>query len=98
VSHFLPIILIKTKRVVKLRLVDYLSTNNRLNSFQSAYLKLHSTETTFLSVHNHIIRAMSHQQVTCLTLLDLPAAFDTIDNSTLLSFLLLFSPESNLVY
>jgi len=35
--------------VVKLRLADYLSTNNLLNSFQSAYIKHHSTETTLLS-------------------------------------------------
>ena len=73
-----------TERIVKLRLVDYLSTNNLINSFQSAYIKHHSTETTLLSVHDHIIQAMSHQQVTCLTLLDLPAAFDTIDHSILL--------------
>jgi len=33
---------------------------------------------------DHIIKAMSHQQVTCLTLLDLSAAFDTIDYSILL--------------
>ena len=73
-----------TERIVKLRLVDHLSTNNLLNSFQSAYIKHHSTETTLLSVHDHIINAMSHQQVTCLTLLDLSAAFDTIDHSILL--------------
>jgi hypothetical protein len=70
--------------VVKLRLTDYLSTNNLLNPFQSAYIKHHSTETTLLSVHDHIIKAMSHQQVTCLTLLDLSAAFDTIDHTILL--------------
>jgi len=73
-----------TKRVVKLRLADYLSTNNLVNSIQSAYIKNHSTENTFLSVHHHIIKAMSRQQVTCLTLLDLSAAFDTIDHSILL--------------
>jgi len=68
-----------TERVVKLHLADYLSTSNLLNSFQSAYIKHHSTETTLPSVHDHIIKAMIHQQVTCLTLLDLSAAFDTID-------------------
>jgi len=77
-----------TKRVVKLRLVDYLSTTNLLNSFQSAFIKHHSTETTLLSVHDPIIKAMSHQQVTCLTLLDLFADFDTIDHSILLKRLL----------
>jgi len=44
-----------TERVVKLRLVHYLSTNNLLGSFQSAYIKHHSTETTLLSVPDHII-------------------------------------------
>ena len=53
---------------------------------QSAYIKCHSTETTLLSVHDHLIKAMSLQQVqvTCLTLLDLSAAFDTTDHSILL--------------
>jgi len=73
-----------TERVVKLRHVDYLSINNLLNSFQSAHIKHHSIETTLLSVHDHIIKVMNHQQhVTCLTLLDF-AAFDTIDHSIFL--------------
>ena len=76
-----------TERVVKLHLTEYLSGNNLLNSFQSAYIKHHSTETTLLSVHDHIIQAMGRQQVTCLTLLDLSAAFDTIDHLILLECL-----------
>ena len=73
-----------TERIVKNRLMDHLSSYKLLNSFQSAYLKSHSTETALLSVHYHIIRAMSLQQITCLCLLDLSAAFDTIDHSILI--------------
>jgi len=61
----------------EIRLVYDLYTNNLLNFFQSAYIKHHSTETDLHSVHDHIIKAMSHQQVTCLTILDLSSAFDT---------------------
>ena len=55
-----------------------------MNSFQSAYTKFNSTETTLLAVRDHIIRAMSQQQVTGLCPLDLSAAFDTIDHTILL--------------
>jgi len=72
--------------VVKLHLVDYLFTNNLHNVFQSACIKLHSTETTLLSVHDHI-KATSHHKVACLALLDLSAAFDTIDHYILLEHL-----------
>jgi hypothetical protein len=47
-----------TERIVKHRLMNHLSENNLLNSFQSAYVKSHSTETTLLSVHDYIIRAI----------------------------------------
>ena len=65
-------------------MIEFLTSNNLLNSFQSAYTKYHSTETTLLAVHDHTIRAISQQQVTCLTLLDLSSAFDTIDHAILL--------------
>ena len=52
-----------------------------LNKF--AYTKYHSTETTLLSLHDHLIAEISDWQVSCLCLLDLYAAFDNIDHSIL---------------
>ena len=73
-----------TERVVKNRLSEHLHSNSLLNSFQSAYTTFHSTESVLLSLHDSITRAICKQQVTCLCLLDLSAAFDTIDHSILL--------------
>ena len=73
------------ERVVKSRLTTHLSSNNLLNPHQSAYCKNHSTETALLYIHDHLINAIGSQQISCLCLLDLSAAFDTIDHDILLS-------------
>ena len=86
-----------TERVVKSRLLNHLSTNSLFNSHQSAYSKFHSTETTLLSVHDHLIKAVSTQKLTALCLLDLSAAFDTIDHDILLSRLSSWFGLSNTV-
>ena len=54
------------------------------NPFQSAYKSFHSTESALLTVQNDIYMAMERGTVTALTLLDLSAAFDTIDHDILL--------------
>lgn len=72
------------EKVVASRLQSHIQMTNTSNLFQSAYKKLHSTETALLKVHNDIITAMDKGKVTALTLLDLSAAFDTIDHPILL--------------
>ena len=57
------------------------------NKYQSAYKKFHSTETALLKVENDIILNMDEGRVTALTLLDLSAAFDTLDHSSITNLL-----------
>jgi len=54
---------------------------------QSAYRRHHSTETVVVSVLNDVIRAADEGKVTCLVLLDLTAAFNTVDHDILLDVL-----------
>ena len=72
------------EKVVAKRIHSHLSQTGTSNPFQSAYKKLHSTETALLKIHNDIVEAMDRGRVVALTLLDLSAAFDTIDHCTLL--------------
>ena len=67
-----------TERIVKCRITDHLIRNQLSNPAQSACRKFHSVGTVLLSLHDHLINATGRQQVTCLCLLDLSAAFDTI--------------------
>ena len=52
-----------------------------------AYRQHHSTETAVTIVHNDIVRATDAGLVSVLVLLDLSAAFDTVDHSVLLDVL-----------
>ena len=51
---------------------------------QSAYRKNHSTESALLKVHNDIMMMKDKGMVILLTLLDLSAAFDTVNHDTLI--------------
>ena len=73
-----------TEKIVKKRLLHHFTSNSLLKPFQSAYTKFTSTETTLLSLYDHFSNAIPMQQICCLCLLDLSAAFDTLDHSILL--------------
>ena len=70
------------EKVVSNRLQAHINSNKLNNPMQSAYRKFHSTETALLRVHYDISVSLDKGHVTALTLLDLSAAFDTIDHNT----------------
>ena len=72
------------ERIVFDQLVFHLAKNERLEKFQSAYRSCHSTETALLRVANDILCNIDSGDVTMLTMLDLSAAFDTIDHDILI--------------
>ena len=71
------------EKFVSNRLQAHINSNKLNNPMQSAYRKFHSTETALLRAHNDISVFLDKGHVTALTLLDVSAAFDTIDHNTL---------------
>ena len=59
--------------------------SNLHEPLQSAYKACHSTETALIRVQNDILSALDNKGAAILVLLDLSAAFDTIDHSILLT-------------
>jgi hypothetical protein len=80
----IPVISKYIEKVVVAQLVCHLDRNGFQEKFQSAYKKYHSTETALLCVHNNILQALDSGQCVLLILLDLSAAFDTVDHAILL--------------
>ena len=71
------------EKVVVNQLNTHFNSSNTSNQYQSAYRKIYSTETALLKIHSDILASRDAGKVTALTLLDLSAAFDTIDHTIL---------------
>jgi hypothetical protein len=67
------------------QLSEHCNSNSLEDPFQSAYKCCHSTETALVRVQNDILMAIDKQKVCLLLLLDLSAAFDTVDHNLLLT-------------
>ena len=67
--------------------VNHVTQNGLSEKFQSAYRASNSTETVLTQVWNDILLNMDNQRSTCLVLLNLSAAFNTLDHVTLLNHL-----------
>ena len=63
--------------------MGHILDNNIVDSFQSAYRAGHSCETGLLRVYNDIVTTVGKGNGSFLVLLDLSAAFDTIDHDNL---------------
>ena len=80
----LPFLSKVLERVVAGQLQRYMDDNELHNPLQSAYRANHSCETALLKVSNDILQAMDSGHAVIHVMLDLSAAFDTLEHSLLL--------------
>ena len=73
------------EHVVADQVTSHITQHNLMETNQSAYHSYLSTKTTLLKVKADIIRAMDNQKMICLVLLDLSAAFDTVNHDILIA-------------
>ena len=81
----LPFLSKVPERIVLKQFLQHLESHSLVEPFQSAYRKCHSTETALLRVVNDLLQASDTGHVSILSLIDLSAAFDTIDHSILIN-------------
>ena len=67
------------------QLVSFLVEVSVVIHYQSAYRKLHSTETALCKIHDDLVSNTCHGKAFILVLLDLSTAFDTVDHQLLQS-------------
>ena len=80
------------EQVVLLQLTAFLEANDAIHVIQSAYRKFHSTESALSKVYSDLCLARGKLHISVLGLLDISAAFDTVDHEFVRKWL-----ESNTV-
>ena len=75
------------EKAVISHLLNHCNEHAPLPTNQSSYRHFHSTETAFIKVQSDILSSMDRQEVTLLVLLDLSAAFDTVDHEIIAALL-----------
>jgi len=80
----LPFLSKLLERIVQSRLQTFLDSNGLMPKRQSAFRHYHSTETVVTKVYNDMLMTDDSGQVSALCLLDLSAAFDTVDHDLLM--------------
>lgn len=76
-----------TEKVVDIRIFEHMNINNLHSKYQHGYKKCHGTETISLKLVNDVLIGFESNSATIVLLIDLSAAFDTVDINKLLNIL-----------
>ena len=76
-----------SEKVVSIRLFEHMSLNKLHSKFQHGYKVFHGCETLLLKLVNDVLIGFDSNSGTILLLIDLSAAFDTVDIAKLLDIL-----------
>ena len=71
------------ERIIATHIIKHITANSLDNTLQSAYKPYHNTETLLLNFTNYISHNIKNNRFVILILLDLTAAFDTINHNIL---------------
>ena len=78
-------------KLVEQAVMNEFNTHCEINGItpthQSAYKQYHSCKTAMIKIVNDTLWAMKHKNITILVIIDLSAAYDTIDHKVLLEVL-----------
>ena len=75
------------EKCMLLQFNEHCSVNSLLPSYQPAYRKCYSCETSLLKLTNKLLNEMENQRVSALVVMDLSSAFDMVDHKILLDVL-----------
>ena len=75
------------EKIVQTRIQAFFDSNGLMAKMQSAYRRFHITETAVTKVFSDLLVAADNGKMSALCVLDLTAAFDTVDHDLLLLWL-----------
>ena len=73
------------EKIISSQLITFMTNNDIFEQFQSGFRALHSTETALIKITNDLLLSIDDGECAILVLLDLSAAFDTVNHSILLT-------------
>lgn len=81
----LPFLFKVIEKAASCQVMAHVDSNNLGEPLQSSFKRHHSTETALLKVKNGLLHSLDNNKAVLMVLLDMSAAFDTVDHHILVA-------------